>query len=299
MHPAGGASSGLAAASDRLWVHPRVDACFARAVRRASVLRAAGVTAPAPADHASPTPTDAELALEGAVPEPAESSLPTEEHRQAAGSRFALPLKAWSTQTDRYGAYRGPGFIHGGIDLALDDHGTVYASCAGFVASAAYSATYGNNVVIDCGGGWSTLSAHMSQLKVTQGQLVAIETAIGVSGSTGFSTGEHLHFEIRYNGTPVNPEHYLDFHIPAGAPLSTGPIYFGRPGGSAADATPAPTIPGPTATITPTPTKTATPTNTPTVTPTPTWTPTPKPPTATPTKTPRPVIKQDTPSPAP
>ena len=240
----------------------------------------------------SPTPTADELALEGAIPLPAESQLPSDERRLEAGGRFALPLKAWTTQTDRYGAPRGAGLIHGGIDLAVAGHTPVSSACAGAVASAGYSASYGNNVVVDCGDGWSTLYAHLSQMRVLQGDAVTVETILGLTGSTGYSTGEHLHFEIRYFGTPVNPEHYLDFHIPAGAPLSTGPIMFGTSGSGASASTSSPTpTPGPPPTVTNTPTQTTTPRNTPTVTPTPTWTPTPRPPAATPTSTPRPLLR--------
>jgi hypothetical protein len=82
-----------------------------------------------------------------------------------------------------------------------------------------------------------------------------------------------LHFEIRLNGVPVNPENYLDFHIAPGTPLSDGPIYFP---GSDASTTPSPAATDdleptatPTHTPTPRPTATPTPTNTPTATPTP------------------------------
>ena len=263
-----------------------------------AVSQAAGRSATAPQAGESPTPTADELALEGAIPVPAESELPSAERRLEAGARFALPLKAWTTQTDRYGAPRGGGLIHGGIDLAVADHTAVYSACTGAVASASYSAVYGNNILVDCGDGWSSLYAHLSQMRVRQGDVVTIEMVLGLTGSTGYSTGEHLHFEIRYYGTPVNPEHYLDFHIPVGAPLSSGPIVFARGGsrggaaGTSEAASPSVTpTQGPPPTVTNTPTRTATPTNTPTNTPTPTWTPTPRPPAATPTRTPRPLIK--------
>ena len=77
-----------------------------------------------------------------------------------------------------------------------------------------------------------------------------LRTVLGITGSTGYSTGEHLHFEIIWEGTRLNPEDYLDFRIPEGAPLSNGPIYF-----------------APRGTATNTPTLTPTPTDTPTITP--------------------------------
>ncbi len=206
---------------------------------------------------------------------------------KTAEGRFALPLRAWSKVTDRYGAARGGGLVHGGIDLALEglSHSAVYAACTGTVDSTGYSGAYGNHVIVDCGGGYSTLYGHLSSIKVAPGNAVDNDTAIGISGSTGYSTGEHLHFEIRFRGAPVNPENYLDFHIAPGTPLSDGPIWF--PGSAApTNAAAATDAPSPTATPTATPTFTPTPTPTPTNTPTPT--PTPK--TVRKTPTPPPVL---------
>lgn len=206
--------------------------------------------------------------------------------------RFSLPLRQWSHQTDRFGAPRGYGWIHGGIDLAVEgfERSPVYAACTGSVSTAEYSYGYGNYVIVDCGDGWETLYAHLSEIHVAVGDAVDNETVLGRTGSSGFSTGEHLHFEIIHNGVRQNPENYLDFGIPEDAPLSTGPIWF--PGAGASGAT------GPTATptVTPTPTDTPTPTNTPTITPTPTVTPTP---TRTPTPTPTPKPPPPTPTPPP
>jgi murein DD-endopeptidase MepM/ murein hydrolase activator NlpD len=255
------------------------------------------------------TATSEPINPEGAVPEPADEQLPSTEQSRASvsGSRFTMPLKAWSKATDRYGARnRGPGLIHGGIDLALDGYSAseVYSACAGTVSDAAYSGSYGNHIFVDCGEGWSTLYAHLSKIKVAVGDAVNADIVIGISGSSGFSTGEHLHFEIRWMGTSVNPEDYLDFKIPEGTPLSDGPLWFPpRPGsagagGSASSSGPnggaSPEGSAEPPTITPTSTNTSTPTNTPTitptptVTPTPTWTPTPTPTRQPPTRTPTP-----------
>ncbi len=173
-----------------------------------------------------PDPVDATIAAlmeEGAIAAPPEEAQPPDEHRVAASNgRFAMPLKSWFAVTDRYGAKRGKGLIHGGIDLALDSdhHWPVLAACNGTVAAAEYSSAYGHYVLVDCGDGWSTLYAHFTLTSVKVGASVTFETVLGASGSTGFSTGEHLHFEIRWQGVPVNPEDYLDFQIAPGTPLS-------------------------------------------------------------------------------
>lgn len=210
---------------------------------------------------------------------------------------FTMPLRAFSHWTDRFGAPRGGRFIHGGIDLAVEgmEGSRVYSACPGTVSSAEYSRSYGYYVVVDCGNAWATLYAHLSQINVEVGQVATAVTVLGITGSSGFSTGEHLHFEIIYNGTRTNPENYLDFGIPPGTPLSNGPLWFPSSGSGSGSYEP------PTATPTATPTPTDTPiptatmpqlaTNTPTpITPTPkptrTPTPPPPPPTATATNTP-------------
>ncbi|MEX2080619.1 MAG: M23 family metallopeptidase, partial [Dehalococcoidia bacterium] len=71
--------------------------------------------------------------------------------------------------------------------------------------------SYGYHVVVDCGDGWTTLYAHMSEIHVYAGQGVNQGTQLGNSGVTGFTTGEHLHFEIRYFGAPLDPALYLPF----------------------------------------------------------------------------------------
>jgi hypothetical protein len=230
-----------------------------------------------------------------------------------------MPLRDWTAVTDRYGAPRGPGFIHGGIDLALDDFlaSPVFSACVGTVTTAEYSETYGYYVMVDCGDGYETLYAHFREIRVAVGQAVTPDHVLGISGSTGFSTGEHLHFEIRWRGVHVNPEDYLDFHIAPGTPLSSGPIVWGTTqqggarggampgsnGQSGSDTGPDPSPGGEsptetstatstaTATATATATDTPTPTLTPTPTSTPTPTPTPVPPTPTRTPTPRPIIQ--------
>ena len=190
------------------------------------------------------------------------------------GGRFKMPVLAWSKPTDRFGAPRGGGLVHAGIDLALEGltHSQVFSACTGSVSYTGYSGAYGNHVIVDCGDGFTTLYGHFSQVLVKKGQSVDNSRVLGISGSTGYSTGEHLHFEIRLNDLPVNPENYLDFHIAPGTPLSDGPIVFPRSATPTPQPQPAADEPPPASTATPTATPvppTRTPIPTPTATPTP------------------------------
>ena len=99
--------------------------------------------------------------------------------------------------------------MHSGIDLANSTGTNITASQNGKVISAGYKGTYGNLVVIKHGNGMETAYAHLSRISVSVGDVVTQGQSIGKMGSTGGSTGSHLHFEIRKNGTAVNPMNYL------------------------------------------------------------------------------------------
>ncbi len=99
--------------------------------------------------------------------------------------------------------------FHSGIDFGADYGSLVYASARGKVIYADWYGGYGNAVIIDHGNGMTTLYAHCSELYVKDGDVVERGQPISAVGSTGFSTGPHLHFELRANGEPINPAAYL------------------------------------------------------------------------------------------
>lgn len=124
------------------------------------------------------------------------------------GVNLIHPITSGYTITSRFGP-RSSG-NHSGLDIAAPT-GTVYrAAAAGTVTYAGWSTTgYGWCIKVAHGNGVETLYAHSSKLYVSVGQTVAQGEAIGEVGSTGWSTGPHLHFEIRVNGAVYNPQYYL------------------------------------------------------------------------------------------
>lgn len=120
----------------------------------------------------------------------------------AATGAFGWPTVGAITQQYWWG--------HRGLDIANAIGTPIAASDGGYVTYAGWNNQgYGNLVIIDHGNGFSTFYAHLSSWFVAPGQSVARGQVIGAMGSTGRSTGPHLHFEIRYNGTPMNPILYL------------------------------------------------------------------------------------------
>lgn len=109
-----------------------------------------------------------------------------------------------STMGSRWGRY------HYGIDIARPSNYTIKASDNGVVKTAGRHATYGNYIVVNHNNGYETLYAHLSKIDVSVGQVVGQGSALGVMGSTGRSTGTHLHFEIHKNGSEVNPLAYVN-----------------------------------------------------------------------------------------
>ncbi|HWJ03155.1 MAG TPA: M23 family metallopeptidase, partial [Verrucomicrobiae bacterium] len=123
---------------------------------------------------------------------------------KSAGS-FQWPLSG--TISSPYGWRKGE--FHDGLDIAAEKGTEIAAARGGTVVFAGWSYGYGQAVKIDHGDGYSTLYAHTSKMLVGVGDQVTAGQVIALVGSTGRSTGPHLHFEVRYAGKTLNPLNYL------------------------------------------------------------------------------------------
>lgn len=148
---------------------------------------------------------------------PALETTLAEEEARAAALPNAKPLKGNLDVSSEFGLRRNPfgGFsyeMHSGIDFRGPVGTPIYATADGVIVTAEYAGGYGNHVVIDHGYGYETLYAHMSDIAVQAGDRVQRGDLIGELGSTGRSSGPHLHYEVHLNGQAVNPRYYLTLH---------------------------------------------------------------------------------------
>lgn len=131
----------------------------------------------------------------------------------SGGGSFAFPLAYSTGVTSAYGPrihpVNGNQSFHYGVDFAAGMNTQIYATKSGTVSSATYGTANGYYVVISHGDGYSSLYAHMTNYVVSPGDKVKQGQLIGYVGTTGWSTGPHLHFEILYNGSNVNPMNYV------------------------------------------------------------------------------------------
>ena len=150
---------------------------------------------------------------EAARQEAAESGQEYTGTGSTATGTYIWPCPSSTYVTSAYGMREHPLFgderPHSGIDIAGSAGSEVLAADSGTVAVATYSSSYGNYVTIYHSNGDYTLYAHMSSLTVSAGQTVTQGDVIGYVGSTGWATGPHLHFEIRVNGSTVDPLSYF------------------------------------------------------------------------------------------
>lgn len=147
----------------------------------------------------------AALRTAGAEDEPASPS--------AAGDTpvFQMPVAGWKSSDfgDRYDPYYHVRQLHAGVDFAAEGGAPISAAAAGTVTEADWSGGYGNYTCIYHGENLSTCYAHQSRILVSVGQKVDQGEHIGDVGTTGASTGSHLHFEVRVKGEPVQPLEWL------------------------------------------------------------------------------------------
>ena len=132
---------------------------------------------------------------------------------QYIGGELAWPVPGYTRISSKYGMRTHPitGVykLHTGVDISAPMGANFIAANDGIVTKAGYNSAYGNMVIIDHGGGVSTLYAHGSEILVQVGQTVKRGEVVLKVGSTGYSTGPHAHFEVRLNGVVTDPMPYI------------------------------------------------------------------------------------------
>jgi murein DD-endopeptidase MepM/ murein hydrolase activator NlpD len=126
--------------------------------------------------------------------------------------RLAATPSIWPTDgvvTSRYGWRWGGSDWHPGIDVAADSGTPIVATAAGVVIASGWNGGYGRQVIVEHGYGITTSYAHNSENVAMVGQTVKKGQLVAYMGSTGFSTGPHVHYEVKVNGTAVNPASFL------------------------------------------------------------------------------------------
>ena len=143
----------------------------------------------------------------------AESSGTSYTVKSLGNTKFIGPCPSSSRITSAFGGRESPtegaSSNHQGIDIGASTGSDIVAAADGVVTIATYSASAGNYVMLSHGGGVSTVYMHCSSLNVSEGQSVTQGQVIAKVGSTGYSTGPHLHFGIRSGGSYVNPSNYV------------------------------------------------------------------------------------------
>lgn len=183
------------------------------AIQRVIIERANKTPVPTPAAPEAPAedePDDAPATEDEpdapAEDEPAEPAPPA-----PATSGFQWPVNA--TVTSEYGYRIHPVYrtrrLHSGMDIGAPGGTPIASANNGVVIFVGRQGGYGNTIIVDHGGGITTLYAHQSKFGTSVGQAVSRGDVIGFVGATGTATGNHLHFEVRVNGSPSNPRNYL------------------------------------------------------------------------------------------
>jgi murein DD-endopeptidase MepM/ murein hydrolase activator NlpD len=129
----------------------------------------------------------------------------------AAATPTIWPAEGWLTDSfgRRSDPFTGEPAFHGGLDISTAKGQPVYATANGTVRSAEFAGAYGNMVVVDHGFGLATRYAHLHAFKVRPGETVRRGDVVGLAGSTGRATGDHVHYEVLANGQILNPLRFL------------------------------------------------------------------------------------------
>lgn len=145
----------------------------------------------------------------GRTAEPVSTGVANPTNPSALG--FQWPIQAPMTSPYGYRVHPvyGSRRLHAGVDLGAPRGTPIASSNDGVVIFAGVRGGYGNTIMVDHGGGIVTLYAHMTSFNASEGQQVSRGDIVGFVGATGTATGNHLHFEVRVNGGPVNPVNYL------------------------------------------------------------------------------------------
>ena len=142
----------------------------------------------------------------GTTPQPTEAAVPSTRIAAAQG-KFQWPSMRREISGWTFHDPGNPGHI--GLDIAARMWDPIVAVADGVVVFAAWGGGYGNLVIVEHDGDWLSYYAHLDEIAVEVGQEVRQEELLGAAGTTGYSTGPHLHFELRYQSRPVDPHVYL------------------------------------------------------------------------------------------
>jgi hypothetical protein len=150
------------------------------------------------------------LALSEGLAQPtagAATTSPLDGSSATVAARFQWPTKQRAISGWTFHDPANPGHI--GLDIAAEKWDRIVAAADGKVVFAEWGGGYGNLVVLEHDAGWSSYYAHLTEIAVDEGQEVRQGETLGGAGTTGYSTGPHLHFELRYQGRPVDPHVHL------------------------------------------------------------------------------------------
>jgi len=134
-----------------------------------------------------------------------------EKRNRLASTPSIKPVDGWITSKfgNRKSPFTGQKEFHSGLDISNKSGTKIVATADGRISYAAKKMYIGNLIVIDHGNGWITKYGHLKKILVKSGQKIKRGDVIGLIGNTGRSTGPHVHYEVRMNGTPVNPLNYI------------------------------------------------------------------------------------------